>query len=316
EEDSCTNIGIEQRAGQFKKLLLFSRNDYLGLSSHPTIGKAAAKACLTTAFFVLQAFQPIWLSSCSLKKKVIVTYSMDGDFAPMAELVNLGKKHGFLLTIDDAHGTFVCGKDGGGVAQEINCARDFDICVGTLSKAAGCHGGFIACRYYKLSSIHDSFLLQLLHAHAAVIVAEKEAWRMKGIWKRVQDFPVLTGILIISPIISFIVGSEEKDLRASCQCLPPSAPPLCVLGCAWVIMSSCNATACNCASCCESGTCWNLDFTSLSSGPLLCLPTHAGFISSSNSLRYLSRVTLSATHTVGERFEEINGCTLRASTTT
>lgn len=45
-----------------------------------------------------------------------------------------------------AHGTFVCGRNGGGVAEEFNCERDVDICVGTLSKAAGCHGGFIACR--------------------------------------------------------------------------------------------------------------------------------------------------------------------------
>lgn len=45
-----------------------------------------------------------------------------------------------------AHGTFVCGKSGGGVAEQFNCERDVDICVGTLSKAAGCQGGFIACR--------------------------------------------------------------------------------------------------------------------------------------------------------------------------
>jgi 7-keto-8-aminopelargonate synthetase-like enzyme len=45
-----------------------------------------------------------------------------------------------------AHGTFVCGKNGGGVAEEFNCEKDVDICIGTLSKAAGCHGGFIACR--------------------------------------------------------------------------------------------------------------------------------------------------------------------------
>ncbi|CAI0377885.1 unnamed protein product [Linum tenue] len=123
------------------------------------------------------------LSSCSLKKKVIVTYSMDGDFAPMAELVNLGKKHGFLLTIDDAHGTFVCGKDGGGVAQEINCERDFDICVGTLSKAAGCHGGVIACskrwkqliqsRGRSFDSILNCYIYQFLPVAAAAC-----AWYM------------------------------------------------------------------------------------------------------------------------------------------
>lgn len=50
------------------------------------------------------------------------------------------------LVYIQAHGTFVCGKNGGGVAEEFNCEKDVDICIGTLSKAAGCHGGFIACR--------------------------------------------------------------------------------------------------------------------------------------------------------------------------
>lgn len=45
-----------------------------------------------------------------------------------------------------AHGTFICGKNGGGLAEELNCEGDIDISVGTLSKAAGCLGGFITCR--------------------------------------------------------------------------------------------------------------------------------------------------------------------------
>lgn len=46
-------------------------------------------------------------------------------------------------------------------------------------------------------------------------MAKKERWRRREIWKRVQDFRVLTGIPISSPIISLIVGSEEKALLAS-----------------------------------------------------------------------------------------------------
>jgi len=55
--------------------------------------------------------------------------------------------------IGQAHGTFVCGENGGGVAEEFNCEADVDLCVGTLSKAAGCHGGFIACRYSFLCDL-------------------------------------------------------------------------------------------------------------------------------------------------------------------
>ncbi|KAL9406221.1 hypothetical protein Peur_003193 [Populus x canadensis] len=348
DEDTWSNGVADNKEanGRFKKLLLFSGNDYLGLSSHPTIARAVAKAaqehgmgprgsalicgytnhhrllessladlkkkedCLLcpTGFaanmavmvalgnivsLLAAAEKPMkedrialfsdalnhasiidgihlaerqhtvdvyvyrhcdmshlssLLSSCELKKKVVVTdslFSMDGDFAPMIELVNLRKRHGFLLVIDDAHGTFVCGKHGGGVAEEFNCDRQVDICIGTLSKAAGCHGGFIACsKKWKqlIQSRGRSFIFStsspvpiVAAAHAAVIVGKKEGWRRKAIWNRVQEFRALTGIPITSPIISLIVGSEEKALKASRHLLksgfhvtairPPTVPP-------------------------------------------------------------------------------------------
>ncbi|KAK8537775.1 hypothetical protein V6N12_043923 [Hibiscus sabdariffa] len=70
---------------------------------------------------------------------------MDGDIAPMGELAHLRQKHGFLWVLDDAHGTFAWGKNGGGLAEEFNCEYDVDLCVGTLSKAASSLGGFVAC---------------------------------------------------------------------------------------------------------------------------------------------------------------------------
>ncbi|KAL6580593.1 hypothetical protein OROMI_008617 [Orobanche minor] len=168
------------------------------------------------------------LSNCPMKKRVVVTdslFSMDGDFAPMTELAKLRKKHGFLFVIDDAHATFVCGENGGGAAEKFNCETDVDICIGTLSKAAGCHGGFIACsKKWKLviQSRGRSFIFStstpvpvVAAAHAAVIVAKEEPWRRNALWKLVQDFRTLTGINVQSHIISIVVGREDKALQAS-----------------------------------------------------------------------------------------------------
>ncbi|OQU92136.1 hypothetical protein SORBI_3001G297900 [Sorghum bicolor] len=188
------------------------------------------------------------LSSCSMEKKVVVTdslFSMDGDFAPFPELVKLRRKYGFLLVIDDAHGTFVCGENGGGAAELFECEKDIDIGVGTLSKAAGCQGGFITCstRWKRLiQSRGRSFIFStalpvpvVASVHAALYVSRKERWRRSVIWRHVQYFASLTNLEITSPIISIVVGSEEAALRAGRHLLrsgfhvtpirPPTVPP-------------------------------------------------------------------------------------------
>ncbi|KAJ1692069.1 hypothetical protein LUZ63_008767 [Rhynchospora breviuscula] len=301
-----------------KKLLLFSGNDYLGLSSHPAVSEAASKAarqfgmgprgsalicgytnyhsllerslahlkqkedCILcpTGFAANMAFltalasipatahDPIaifsdqlnhasiidgirlaerqsqaklfvyrhsdmlhlhsLLSSCSIRMKVVITdslFSMDGDFAPLTELVELRKKHGFLLAIDDAHATLVCGENGGGAGEYFGCEKEIDICIGTLSKAVGCHGGFIATSKRWKSLIQSrgrSFIFSttipvpvVAASLAAISVGRRERWRRRAIWRRVQDFYSLSGLPISSPIISIVVGTEEAALSAS-----------------------------------------------------------------------------------------------------
>jgi 8-amino-7-oxononanoate synthase len=71
-------------------------------------------------------------------------FSMDGDLAPIPELVRLKRKFDALLMIDDAHGTGVLGETGRGTAEHFNCLGEIDLQMGTLGKALGCCGAYVA----------------------------------------------------------------------------------------------------------------------------------------------------------------------------
>jgi 8-amino-7-oxononanoate synthase len=83
---------------------------------------------------------------CPGKRVLIVTesvFSMDGDRAPLRELVELKKRFGALLLLDEAHAVGVIGPNGRGLAAAENLNDDVDIQMGTLSKALGVSGGYI-----------------------------------------------------------------------------------------------------------------------------------------------------------------------------
>lgn len=73
-------------------------------------------------------------------------FSMDGDLAPLPEIVKLARKYDALTYVDDAHGSGVLGKSGRGTVDHFGLHGEIDFIIGTLSKAIGVIGGYVATK--------------------------------------------------------------------------------------------------------------------------------------------------------------------------
>jgi 8-amino-7-oxononanoate synthase len=168
------------------------------------------------------------------RRRLIVTdglFSMDGDLAPLDELVDVAERHGAMLLVDEAHATGVFGPRGRGVAEHLDVDDRVPVRIGTLSKALGCAGGFVAgsrrlvewlvnrARPYVFSTAMPSAAAAA--AVAALETVETEPERREGLLGRaaaLRDALKQRGWNTgrsASQIIPIVVGQPERAVELS-----------------------------------------------------------------------------------------------------
>ncbi len=153
--------------------------------------------------------------------KVVVVegiYSMLGDKAPLAEIVEVKKKHGAYLIVDEAHSFGVLGEKGLGLAEEVGVEDDVDFVVGTFSKSLGAVGGFcvsslddfdvlrIACRPYMFTASLPPSVIASVRASLETI-KQRPSLREK-LWANVRHF--YDGL----ENLGFLLGQDKSPIVA------------------------------------------------------------------------------------------------------
>jgi len=167
--------------------------------------------------------------------KLIVSdgvFSMDGDFAPLKALSLTAERHSSWLMVDDAHGIGVIGERGGGLVQYCNLNQsEVPILMGTLGKALGCFGAFVAgseeliemliqkARTYIYTTALPPAVAEA--TRVSLKIATKENWRRDKLNKLISHFKsgvqqlgldLMTSSSAIQPLL---IGDSYKALRIS-----------------------------------------------------------------------------------------------------
>ena len=200
-----------------------------------------------------EALQTV-IEDCSAEGKLIVSdgvFSMDGDLAPVPELAKLAMRAGAWLMVDDAHGFGVLGRTGGGVAEHFGLsAAEVPVLVGTLGKAFGTFGAFVAgsedlieyliqrCRPYVYTTALPPAVAEATRASLRLVLEEN--WRREKLVKLIEQFrhgAAQLGLQLLpsqTPIQPIMLGDNQHAVQISQQLLeagflvaairPPTVP--------------------------------------------------------------------------------------------
>lgn len=182
----------------------------------------------------MDSLKDVLEESKDFKKKLIVTdgvFSMDGDIAPLPQIVELAEQYDAIVMVDDAHSSGVLGRNGRGSVDHFDLNGRVDIQVGTLSKAIGALGGYMAgsmklrqlmihrARPFLFSTSHPPSVTATCIAAIDVLLNEPE--RIKKLWDNTKYFKEALVNLGFdtgnsqTPITPVIAGSGAKAMKLS-----------------------------------------------------------------------------------------------------
>jgi 7-keto-8-aminopelargonate synthetase-like enzyme len=177
-------------------------------------------------------------------------FSMDGDEAPLAGIVDLAERHGAMVMVDEAHATGLFGPAGAGVVAKLGLGDRVLVQMGTLGKALGGFGAYVAgrralrellinrCRSFIFTTSLPPAVMAM--AIAAIDLVKREPERREALWHNCRS--VAEGLRALgfqpgassSPILPLIIGDAAKCMKFSEQLLergvfaqgirPPTVP--------------------------------------------------------------------------------------------
>jgi 8-amino-7-oxononanoate synthase len=171
------------------------------------------------------------------KGKLIVVdgvFSMEGDVAPLPEIVRLKKEYSAGLFVDEAHSLGVFGEHGRGIAEHFGVEEDVDLIMGTFSKSLATVGGFVACDdphmldYIKHNARAQIFTAAIPPGTAAAVIAaleivEAEPERRQQLWentnymKRELEALGFETCGSASPVIPILIGDDVATFAMACR---------------------------------------------------------------------------------------------------
>ncbi|HOW55986.1 MAG TPA: 8-amino-7-oxononanoate synthase [Syntrophorhabdaceae bacterium] len=156
-------------------------------------------------------------------------FSMDGDMAPLKDIMEMRSRYGFHVIVDDAHGTGVFGKKGSGVEEHLGLKGRADIHMATFGKAMGSFGAFVLSDPVVIDYLINrarTFMYTtalppaaLAAAYAALGLVERDLSFKEDLWTNIDH--VRTGLLdagfdlkdSVGPIIPIVVGKDSDAVK-------------------------------------------------------------------------------------------------------